>query len=77
MRVLQYFPTIEDPNTRRSLFEVPPPTSPSTPQKEKQKQKFHLFGLDYILNTNVGPLLILGRTTNTKGNRSSEKYKQE
>jgi hypothetical protein len=22
MRVLQYFPTIEDPNTRRSLFEV-------------------------------------------------------
>lgn len=22
MRALQYFPTIEDPNTRRSLFEV-------------------------------------------------------
>jgi len=22
MRVLQYFPTVEDPNTRRALFEV-------------------------------------------------------
>ena len=28
MRALQYFPTIEDPNTRRSLFEVCSTSSP-------------------------------------------------
>lgn len=38
MRALQYFPTIEDPSTRRSLFEVFSPVKDA-----RLLQTYHLF----------------------------------